>query len=172
MSYCVTYVSYCMKQWAQSLGSYLAPHKEFIRSMHPPPNSCNNHTPNSWNALYHIFFGGGDPYRLNQIYLGVIHLMHESDISMEYIRFVCSISLGTIQDWYFVPLESSETTKINFNSLYCSSPRKSLVKGERFIRGEEKPELTSKHASENYFNEKNSPIAYTAWLVFYCSLVL
>ena len=172
MSYCVTYVSYCMKQWAQSLGSYLAPHKEFIRSMHPPPILVTT-TPRILGTHCIISFsGGGDPYRLNQIYLGVIHLMHESDISMEYIRFVCSISLGTIQDWYFVPLESSETTKINFNSLYCSSPRKSLVKGERFIRGEEKPELTSKHASENYFNEKNSPIAYTAWLVFYCSLVL
>jgi len=42
----------------------------------------------------------------------------------------------------FVPLEYSETTKIIIDSLYCSSPRKSLVKGERFMRGEEKPELT------------------------------
>ena len=47
-----------------------------------------------------------------------------------------------MDEFYFVPLESSETTKIIIDSLYCSSPRKSLVKGERFIRGEEKPELT------------------------------
>ena len=30
--------------------------------------------------------------------------------------------------------------KWSIDSLSCSSPRKSLVKGERFIRGEEKPE--------------------------------
>ena len=47
-----------------------------------------------------------------------------------------------MDEFYSVPLESSETTKIIIDSLYCSSPRKSLVKGERFIRGEEKPELT------------------------------
>ena len=46
-----------------------------------------------------------------------------------------------MDELYFVPLESSETSKIIIDSLYCSSPRKSLVKGERFIRGEEKPEL-------------------------------
>ena len=53
-----------------------------------------------------------------------------------------------MDEFYSVPLESSETTKIIIDSLYCSSPRKSLVKGERFMRGEEKPELMhpQKHA--------------------------
>ena len=31
--------------------------------------------------------------------------------------------------------------KYQLDSLICSSPRKSLVKGERFIRCEEKPEI-------------------------------
>ena len=43
--------------------------------------------------------------------------------------------------------------KYKLDSLICSSPRKSLVKGERFIRCEEKPEMKSERDLEKYFNE-------------------
>ena len=39
---------------------------------------------------------------------------------------------------------SEARPEINKETLFeCSSPRKSLVKGERFVRSEEKPELLS-----------------------------
>ena len=39
------------------------------------------------------------------------------------------------------PLQGRATKNWSIDSLWCSPPRKSLVKGERFMRDEGKPEL-------------------------------
>ena len=50
--------------------------------------------------------------------------------------------------------------KYKLDSLICSSPRKSLVKGERFIRCEEKPEMRPRD-SKIYFS---FPTSFQKWL--------
>ena len=60
------------------------------------------------------------------------------------LSLVSTLTGWTCIVWYKLLNDkaSRPENKSSIDSLSCSSPRKSLVKGERFMRSEEKPELT------------------------------
>ena len=57
---------------------------------------------------------------------------------MRHTRHIKRTQLAILGFDYEPPKEGVKNSSID--SLFCSSPRKSLVKGERFMRCEEKPE--------------------------------
>lgn len=72
--------------------------------------------------------------------------------------------------FHYLPHMKQGDQKLIIDSLCCSSARKSLVKGERFMRTAEKPELTStSKITVIYVVTQNIECGYqTENLCFYC----